>query len=69
MMILKWKPYKVLGCLYYYTFYGESFICIKAHYVVDGVITDSGFIFEVTVDQMDPKTKEGILGQMIHLFP
>jgi hypothetical protein len=69
MITLNWKPYEVLGCDYYYTFYEEKFICVKADYVVGGVLTDSDFILEVTVDQMDPKTKEGILHQMIHLFP
>lgn len=69
MITLKWKPYKVLGCDYYYTFYEEKFICVKADYVVNGVVTDSDFIFEITVDQMDPNSKKDILLRMVHLFP
>jgi hypothetical protein len=69
MVKLNWKRHQVLGCDYYYSFYEEKFLCIKAEYVLNGITTDSEFVFQGTVDQMDLKTKDGLLAQMINLFP
>jgi hypothetical protein len=69
MIILNWKPQEALGVTYYYTFYKEMILCVKAENVVDGVIKDEDFVFPVTVNNMDPDTGRWMLTQMIHLFP
>lgn len=69
MITLNWKPNKALGVTYYYTFYKEMILCVKAENVVDGVIKDQNLVFPVTVSNMDPDTGRGMLVLMIHLFP
>jgi hypothetical protein len=68
MITLNWRFHKILDVSYYYTFHNGKFWCVKSDYVVNSVVTDSDYVFQVTVSKMDEKTKNGLVQRLADLF-